>query len=114
MSSKFAQFLENNKIDRRRILAVSRRLERLVPEDRALRLSRRKAKGAAGGGAAAAEGEKAPAKKPHSGRPVTPRLLDAAAAGKPISGPAKTRLLRALNHILEQKKQEKVDLRALF
>jgi hypothetical protein len=26
----------------------------------------------------------------------------------------KTRILKAVNHILEQKKQEKVDLRALF
>jgi hypothetical protein len=34
--------------------------------------------------------------------------------GKEVSGPMKTRILKAVNHILEQKKQEKVDLRALF
>ena len=41
-------------------------------------------------------------------------LLDAASAGKPISGPAKTRLLRAVNHVLEQKKKSATDLKTLF
>jgi hypothetical protein len=35
-------------------------------------------------------------------------------AGKPVAGPAKTRLLRAVNYILAQKKKDPVDLRALF
>jgi hypothetical protein len=113
MSSKFAQFLEKNKIDARRLLAASKQIEGLQAEDRALKLSKRRAKATpAPGGAAAAEGEKP--KKPRSGRPVTPRLVQAAGAGKPVGGPAKTRLLRAVNHILEQKKQEKIDLRAIF
>lgn len=111
MSSKFAQFLENNKIDTRRLLAVSRRLERLNPEDRAIKRTKSKAKGAAA--PAPAEGAEKP-KKPHSGRPITERLVQAAQAGKPIAGPAKTRLLRALNHILSQKKQDAVDIRAIF
>jgi hypothetical protein len=34
--------------------------------------------------------------------------------GKAISGAAKTRLLRAVNRVLEQKQQDPVDLRALF
>lgn len=111
MSSKFAQFLDNNKIDTRRLLAVSRRIERLKPEDRAIKRSKSKAKGAAP--AAAAEGAEKP-KKPTSGRPITERLVEAAQAGKPIAGPAKTRLLRALNAILAQKKQDAVDIRAIF
>jgi hypothetical protein len=37
-----------------------------------------------------------------------------ATAGKPVSGPAKTRLLRAVNRLLEQKKQAAVDLKTLF
>lgn len=111
MATKFAEFIESNKIDPRRILVVSRQLERLRPEDRALRLKRRTKKGE---DAKADEGDtKAPA-KPHSGRPVTPQLLDKATGGKPVSGPAKTRLLRAVNRILEQKKKDPVDLRALF
>jgi len=45
---------------------------------------------------------------------VTPRALEAALSGKSVSGPAKTRLLRAVNAVLEQKKLEKVELRTLF
>jgi hypothetical protein len=112
MSSKFAQFLEKNKIDPRRLLAASQRIEGLRTEDRALKLAKRRAKAPGAAPAAAAEGEKP--KKPRSGRPVTNRLVQSAGAGKPVGGPAKTRLLRAVNHILEQKKQEKVDLKAIF
>jgi len=107
MSSKFADFLKAQKIDPRRIPVASYRLERLMPEDRAKKLARRKAKGAQTEGAPAAE-------KPRSGRPVTPALLDRALAGKAVPGPGKTRLLRAVNRVLEQKKQPAVDLRALF
>lgn len=115
MSSKFAQFLEKNKIDSRRLLAASRRVERLRREDRSIKLMKRRAKqGGAAPVAGQAEGEKAAPAKPRSGRPVTPRLVQAAAEGKPVAGPAKTRLLRALNHMLTQKKQAAVDLKTLF
>jgi hypothetical protein len=108
-ASKFAQFLADNKLDPRRIRAASHDLERLRPEDRAKRLARRRAKKSE---AKPAEGEK-PA-KPRSGRPATAPLLNAATAGKPISGPAKTRLLRAVNQVLAQKKKTATDLKALF
>jgi hypothetical protein len=107
--SKFAKFLADNKIDPRRLRAASRALERLRPEDRAAKLARRTAKKAE---SKPAEGEK-PA-KPRSGRPATARALVAATAGKPISGPAKTRLLRAVNRVLEQKKKSATDLKSLF
>lgn len=113
MASKFATFLKDNKIDPRRLLVTSRRIERLGPTDRKIKLEKRKAK-ANPGAAAAAEGEKQAPAKPKSGRPVTPRLLAAATEGKPVTGPAKTRLLRALNSVLEQKKKSAVDLRAIF
>ena len=112
--SKFADFLKTNKIDARRILSISTKLEHLRPDDRAIRLKKR---ASAGKDAAAkpTEGEAAAAPaKPRSGRPVTPRALAAASAGKAISGPQKTRLLRAVNHILEQKKKPVADLRKLF
>lgn len=116
--SKFADFIKQNKIDPRRILSISLKIEHLRPEDRVLKSKKSSAeKAPAAPAAAAAEGEAAaPAAppKPRSGRPVTQRLLDAVAAGKPVSGPQKTRLLRAVNRILEQKKKEPVDLRALF
>lgn len=107
--SKFSDFLATNKIDPRRIRAASFELERLRPEDRAVRLAKRKAKGAEG----KTEGGEAP-KKPRSGRPVTRQILDRAAAGKPVAGPAKTRILRAVNRILEQKKKSAVELKVLF
>ena len=117
MSSKFSEFLDKNKIDTRRIVAASKKLERLRPEDRAQKLALRRAKaaGAPATPAAAAEGVEAKkAEKRHTGRPVTARLIEAARLGKAVSGPAKTRLVRALNHILEQKKQKGVDVRAVF
>ena len=112
MATKFAEFREANKIAPRRMLAVSHRLEQLKPEDRRLKLKKRQG-GAESAPAAEGEEKKAPP-KPRSGRPVTPQLLNAAKEGKKLSGPGKTRLLRAVNRILEQKKKDAVDLRALF
>lgn len=113
MSTKFADFIKEKKLDARRIIAASTKLEQLRPEDRALKLAKRtaKAKVAAGGEA----DKNAPAaQKPRSGRPVTNRAIDAAVAGKPLTGPQKTRILRAVNHLLEQKKAGAVELSALF
>jgi hypothetical protein len=107
--SKLAQFLASKKLDARRLLAASRRLERLLPEDRKIKLNKRLAKKAEGGENAPKE-----TRKPRSGRPVTQRAIHAALEGNAISGPTKNRILRAVNHLLEQKKQEKVDLKALF
>jgi len=106
MANKFSEFLKTHAIDERRVLAASREIERLRPEDRALRLARRQAR--------ATEGAEKPAGKPRSGRPVTGRLLAKARAGQPVPGPAKTRLLRAVNRVLEQKKKDPIDLRILF
>jgi len=113
MASKFAQFLTDNKIDPRRLTDVSKRIERLKPEDRKLKFEKSRAK-KGDAPAAAADGEKKAPAKPRSGRPVTPRLVAAATEGKTVAGPAKTRLLRAVNRILEQKKKPAVDLRTVF
>lgn len=109
--SKFAQFIAAKKLDPRRILAESHRLEKLTPEDRLIRLNKRRARIAGKEGNANAAQE---TRKPRSGRPVTQRALDAAVQGAQLSGATKTRILRAINHLLELKKQEKVDLRLLF
>jgi hypothetical protein len=109
--TKFAQFLAAKKLDRRRILSASRKLEGLQPEDRGIKLKKRQARAAADGAATTGDKE---TRKPRSGRPVTHRAIDAALVGKAVSGPTKTRILKAINHLLELKKQEKVDLRALF
>ena len=111
MASKFFEVLEQNKIDERRLLNASKRIERLRHEDRALKLAKRGEKGDA---KKESEGDAAPPAKPRSGRPVTKRLLNDVRAGRSISGAAKTRLVRALNHILEQKQQNAVEIRAVF
>jgi hypothetical protein len=108
--AKFAEFLKAKKLDLRRIRAASHALETLQREDRSIRLAKRRGK-------AAADGENKAEKetrKARSGRPVTGRALEAALKGGTIPGPTKQRILRAVNHLLEQKKQEKVDLRTLF
>jgi hypothetical protein len=110
MASKFAEFIEKNKIDTRRLVATSHRLERLRPADRAQKLAKRRAKAS---GTAPAEGAEKPEKR-RTGRPITPRLIEAARLGKSVSGPAKTRIVRALNQILEKKKQKPVEIRAVF
>lgn len=115
MSSRFTEFLSTEKIDPRRVLAASRQIERLRPEDRAIRLEKRLAKKSGEAPAAPAEGEeKKEVVKRRSGRAVTPRLLTAAQTGGTLSGPQKTRLLRAVNRVLEQKKREPVELRKIF
>ncbi len=111
MASKFADFVAQNQLDPRRILTSSRALEKLRPEDRARRLAMRKKSGE---DKSEEDDKTEAAAKPRSGRPVTPRLLGRATAGDTISGPAKTRLLRAVNRLLEQKKKEPVELRTLF
>jgi hypothetical protein len=107
--TKFAQFLVSKKVDPRRILSASRELESLRPEDRIIKLKKRQGRKAEGDAAGPKE-----TRKPRSGRPVTPRALDAALHGGKMSGPTKTRLLHAINHILTQKKQDAVELRTLF
>jgi hypothetical protein len=106
--SKLQDYLTKQNIDARRILAASHDLEALRPEDRATRLAKKRAKG---GDDAAKE---AAAKKPRSGKPLSRPTLDRALAGSPISGSAKTRLLRALNVVLGAKKKGEASLKDLF
>jgi hypothetical protein len=111
MATKLEDLLKEKKIDPRRILSASAEIERLRREDRAIRLAKRVARKAED---PAKKKEGLAAHKPRTGRPVTQRAIDAAIAGKQISGPQKTRILRALNHVLEQKKLDKVEIAALF
>ena len=109
-SNKLKSFLDSNKLDTRRLLAASHKLETLQRADRKIKLSKRKGKD---GEDKKPEGGEKPA-KPRSGRPVTPRALEAALKGGTISGPTKQRILRAVNYLLEQKKKDKVELKTLF
>lgn len=109
-SNKLKSFLDSNKLNAKRLLAVSHKLETLTRDDRKIKLGKRKGKD--GEEKKPAEGEK-PA-KPRSGRAVTPRALESALEGGTISGPTKQRILRAVNYLLEQKKKDKVELKTLF
>jgi hypothetical protein len=105
--SKFQSFLNEKKLNPKRLLAVSHKLETLRKEDRTLKIERLRSKKAEGG-------EKKEIAKPRSGRAVTERAMSAALKGGDISGPTKQRILRAVNYLLEQKKQDKVELKTLF
>lgn len=109
MATKIEDFLKEKKIDTRRLIAASVTLERFTVKDRAIRLAKKKARNSED-----KKKEGLALEKPRAGRPVTKRSIDSAVAGKQISGPQKTRILRAINHILTQKKQEAVELAALF
>jgi hypothetical protein len=108
--TKFSEFVKSKKLDVRRILNASHLLETLRREDRGIRLAKRQAKVNAEADDKAAK----ETRKPRSGRPVTGRALAAALSGGKVPGPTKTRILSAVNHLLVQKKQDKVDLRTLF
>ena len=99
MASKLETFLNENKIDTRRLLATSRQIERLRPEDRAIKLKQSQAR-------KSEDGKKPEGlDKPRSGRPVTERGLRTALAGESVSGPQKTRILRAVNTVSSRRRR---------
>jgi hypothetical protein len=111
MATKIEDFLKEKKIDPRRILVASAEIERLRIEDRKIRLAKRAARKSED---PAKKKEGLAASKPRSGRPVTHEAIQAAFAGKNVSGPQKTRILRALNAVLVQKKLEPIELASIF
>ena len=111
MASKFNDFLTEKHIDPRRVLAASKKIERLRAEDRSIRLKERTARRSEDG---MPEEMKKNRVKPRSGRPVTKPAMQAALEGLPLTGPQKTRLLRAVNHVLHVKKLDAVGVCTLF
>ena len=108
--SKLSDYLKTKKIDARRVLVASKELEKLRPEDRAVKLL----KSAAKGGNEEAKGKLEGKAKPRSGRPVSAPTLNAALAGEAVNGPSKTRILRAVNALLATKKGGEAKLKDLF
>ena len=108
MATKLETFLSEKKIDQRRVLIASKQIEKLRLEDRQVRLKLKQAR--------KSEDAKRPEGlgKPRSGKPVTAVGLRNALAGSRTSSAAKTRILRAVNRVLEQKKQDAVTLDTLF
>ena len=108
MSNKLSAFLTKNKINEKRLIVASRQIERLRPEDRAIRLKQRQAR-------KSEDGKKPEGlAKPRSGRTLTAPGIARALKGDRISSPMKTRILRAVNRILEQRKKDQVTLDTLF
>lgn len=108
--SKLEDFLKQQKIDSRRLIGVSHELESLRPEDRSIRLAKREVRG---GQASDAVKEKA-AQKGRGGRALSAPALQRALSGGKVSGPTKTRIVRAVNSVLTQRKKSEVALRDLF
>lgn len=107
--TKFAGYLKENKIDPVRVVYASEQIERLTPADRKIKLAKRQSKGKDDEAAKAAK-----AKKPRTGRPVTTQLVTKAIQGGAVTGPQKSRILRALARIAEQKKLNAPELSNLF
>ncbi|MEM9188433.1 MAG: hypothetical protein AAGF12_04625 [Myxococcota bacterium] len=108
--SKFKDFLEAQKLDPRRVVAVSKKLEGLRPEDRAVRLAKTRVRQ----GKPTDQEKELAEKKPRSGRPVSMPTIHRALEGETISGAARTRVLRAVNKLLADKKKSEVNLADLF
>ena len=107
--SKLGDFLTKNKIDARRVVGASRHLEKRTVDDKKLIAKKAAIK------AGKAEKDDAIVKqKPRSGRRVTQPALDRAVGGEAVSGPTKTRIVRAVNALLVQKKKPEVGFRDLF
>jgi hypothetical protein len=107
--SKFSDFLAKHGIDSRRVLVASKTIETLRPEDRAIKLRQRQMR----------KKEEKPTeenrpKKPRSGRPLAGPSLQKALSGEALSGAAKSRILRAVNAVLLQKKKAEASLNDLF
>ncbi len=101
--SKLGDLLKKHKIDPRRVVSASRDLERRLPADR--KLARDKALLKAGKIEKNDELAKA---KPRSGRPVTSPMIARATAGQTVPGPAKTRIVKAVNSLLKAKKRAEI------
>lgn len=107
--SKLSDFLTQNKIDSRRVVVASKDLEKQTAEDVKLLATKKAMKDGK------AEKDEAVLKqKPRSGRPVTAASMTKALDGQTVSGPTKTRIVRAVNQLLAAKKKPEVSVRDLF
>jgi hypothetical protein len=106
--SKLSDYLNKHKIDPRRVVAASRRLEALRPEDRKIRLARIDAKG---GDESAKE---LAAQKRRSGRAVSPPAIARALAGQTVTRKTRARIVRAVNSVLAHKSKGEAKAADLF
>jgi hypothetical protein len=101
--SKLSDYLQKHKIDARRVVAASKGVERLQPEDRKIRLAREQAK--AGDEAA----KELAAKKRRSGRALSHPTIARALAGETLTRKSRARVVRAVNAVLASKTKGKTE-----
>ncbi len=108
--SRLSDFLSAQRVDPRRLLVASKKLESATTEDLVIRLAKQRVKRNA-----ASDTEKELAKKKgRSGKPVTKRMLDQALSGAPLTRRGKARVARAVNRVLVQKKKDTVAVSDIF
>lgn len=107
--TKLSDFLTQNKIDPRRVVLASAKLETRTADDKKLAATKKAMKAGK-----EEKNEETLKQKPRSGRPVTSPAISKAMHGRDVGGPVKTRIVRAVNAILVQKKKSEVALRDLF
>jgi hypothetical protein len=106
--SKLSDYLDKHKIDPRRVIVASKKLEALRPEDRVIKLAKTRAR------KGDEKAKEAAAQKPRSGRTVSKATLERALAGGSLSRVAKVRIARAVNAVLAQKGKGEVSAAELF
>lgn len=107
--TKFAGYLKENKIDPIRVIVASRAVETLTAADRKIRLEKRRARGKEDEASKAVR-----AQKPRSGKPISEQTLLRAIKGGDVTGPQKTRIVRAMARVAEQKKLTAPEMSNLF
>ena len=106
--SKLSDFLKTHKVDPRRVIAASKRLEALRPEDRRIRLARVEAK------AGVDAKKELAAQKRRSGRALSGPAMRKALGGGTLPRRARGRLLRAVNVVLAHKSKVEAKPADLF
>lgn len=106
----FSDFLAEKGVSTDRLLQVSRRIESVRNEDRAL-IRQRALKRRLEPRQSYAEANIA---KPRSGRPLRPGHVRAAMDDKPVTPPVRSKMVRAVNLLLEKKGQGKIGAQELF
>ncbi len=107
---QFSDFVSQSGLDANKILRASERLERVRDEDREL-MRRRAEKRRRNAGQSYADAGLA---KPRSGRPLRPGHVAAVMADRPVPGPVRTKVVRAVNALLQKKGGEAVTAPKLF
>lgn len=106
-------FLDSKSITEKQLILVSGRLETFDEADRAL-MVKRSAKRRDKEQATKKYEELSLTKPKAMGRGLTALQLSAAVADKPVARKVRTKILRAVNHVLSKKSQPAADMKALF